>query len=313
MLPIAELVRVGRSCDEAWHSPLADAAAAAWGLPSPVFLRSSASHVFIARPAVLRLRPGPPDAIPGWAARLAQRKAPAAAARPSLQGRLVETVVWEGTSYAVSAYDVVDGEVLTVGATPDDLRRWGAALAALHGTDAATHGLPSWRDDRLAAAAAALASLPAVASAASDVVRAVSALVPSAATFGPLHGDPELDNVVLSASGPVFVDLDDAALGWFAGDVAFALREVAQVGQAPDLDHPVVASFLEGYRSRRPLTDDELSWLPLLARAHAVVELARLQPVLAGRPESDWPAWALALDDRVRVRADVLVRALAGR
>lgn len=310
VMPIAELVRVWRSCDGSWHSPLGDAAATAWGVPSPVFVRSSANHVFVARPLVLRMRPGAPDAVPGWATRLAEVGAPVAAARRSVGGRLVERVQWEGTTYSASAYDCVDGGTRAADTGADDVRRWGEALATLHATTAVADGLPSWRDDRLTAAVRALTAVREVAETAAEVLAAVTALPGGAATFGPLHGDPELDNVVWSSEGPVFVDLDDAARGWFVGDVAFALREVSAVAAAPDLAHPVAAAFLEGYRSRRPLTDEELTWLPLMARAHAVVQLARLQPVLSAAPDPRWPAWAGALDARVRKRADQLVGAL---
>ena len=42
--------------------------------------------------------------------------------------------------------------------------------------------------------------------------------------FGTLHGDPEPDNVVWSEGGPALIDLDDVRRGWFAADIAFALR-----------------------------------------------------------------------------------------
>ena len=64
MLPIAELVDFSRTLDDDWHSPVADAAAKAWGVGQPLFIRSSASHVFVAPRddrsggrVVLRLRP----------------------------------------------------------------------------------------------------------------------------------------------------------------------------------------------------------------------------------------------------------------
>ena len=72
---------------------------------------------------------------------------------------------------------------------------------------------------------------------------------------GLLHGDPEIDNVVWTAAGGTFVDLDDVRHGWYVGDVGYALRDWAEPAGAPDLTAPVPRAFLAGYRSRRPLTE----------------------------------------------------------
>ena len=83
---------------------------------------------------------------------------------------------------------------------------------------------------------------------------------------GLLHGDPEIDNVVWTAAGGTFVDLDDVRHGWYVGDVGYALRDWAEPAGPPDLTAPVPRAFLAGYRSRRTLTDEELSWLPAWRR-----------------------------------------------
>jgi Ser/Thr protein kinase RdoA (MazF antagonist) len=276
--------------------------------------------VFATETQVLRARPrddagdpaGDPAGVPAWVERLSAAGAPVAAVRRSMAGSPQEGVRWGEAPYAVSCYDRVAGEVR--GAADVGLEgaaRWGAALAELHATTAPADGLPSWLDDRLVPAVSALVQRQ---HPAADVARAllgdVAGMPRASGTYGPLHGDPELDNVVWAEEGPVFVDLDDAALGWFVADVGFALRELAPPGAAPDLSLPVAAAFLAGYRSRRPLGDGELARLPLFARAHAVVTLARLQPVLDGPPDPAWPGWATALDDRVRSVADRLERAL---
>jgi Ser/Thr protein kinase RdoA (MazF antagonist) len=301
VLPISELVRVTASCDDSWHCPLADRAARLWRLPPdlrPVFVRSSANHVFVAGPVVLRLRPvgTGTDAAAAWSSALADDGAAVARAVPSRTGVLTERVRWSGTDYAVSAYERVEGEVRESDVTQNDVRAWGAGLATLH--EAPTDGtlLPSWpARARAVGADAALRDLPR-----------------DPPVFGAVHGDPELDNVVWSPErGPVFVDLDDAARGWRVADVAFALRDFAPVGAAPDLTDERVATFVAGYREVRPLTDLELSWLPALSRAHAAIELARLQPVLAEPVGPAWPDWASALADRVASRAAQLMAALA--
>lgn len=127
---------------------------------------------------------------------------------------------------------------------------------------------------------------------------------------GLLHGDPEIDNVVWTAAGGTFVDLDDVHYGWYDGDVGYALRDWAQPAGAPDLTAPVPKAFLAGYRSRRTLTDEELTWLPALAQVSGAETLAGLEPLVAGPPDPGWPDWAIAIDRKVRDRADLLRAAL---
>ena len=131
------------------------------------------------------------------------------------------------------------------------------------------------------------------------------------AVYGILHGDPEPDNVVWSEGGPVLIDLDDVRRGWFAADIAFALRAWGPPAGAPDLVAPVPAAFLAGYREVRAVSDEELSWLPALARAAAAETLRELAPLLAPRADPGWPTWAHELDRKVRARAQGYETALA--
>jgi hypothetical protein len=62
-MPISELVAIRARLDDRLGCPLAEAAATRWGCSHAVFIRSSASHVFVARRGVndkrvvLRMRP----------------------------------------------------------------------------------------------------------------------------------------------------------------------------------------------------------------------------------------------------------------
>jgi Ser/Thr protein kinase RdoA (MazF antagonist) len=102
------------------------------------------------------------------------------------------------------------------------------------------------------------------------------------------------------------IDLDRVGRGWFAADVAFALRDWATVAGGVDLDHDVPRRFVAGYRRVRDLSAEELGWLPLLAQASAVTELLAFQVHLATVPQPGWPDWAVDLDHRVRARAAAL-------
>jgi len=69
--------------------------------------------------------------------------------------------------------------------------------------------------------------------------------------IGLVHGDFELDNLKWSHGIPTAFDFDEAAVSWFAADVAIAVRDIAD---RPEL----LAAFLSGYRSVRALTDGPL-------------------------------------------------------
>jgi Ser/Thr protein kinase RdoA (MazF antagonist) len=306
MLPIAEMVRLAGTLDDGHRCPDGDAAAQRWGCSTAVFLRSSASHVFVASPddggprVVLRLRPaGAPAAervlrrSSAAAEALHAAGAPVPAVAPSTAGRAVERVgaCW-ATALLAAEGDVLDDDDLD----PAAARAWGRLVAEFH----------------RCAAGAALTDVPdLVALTSAAIADELAGLPVTPEVYGTLHGDPEPDNVVWGEGGPVLIDLDDVRRGWFAADIAFALRAWGPPAGAPDLVAPVPAAFLAGYREVRAVSDEELSWLPALARAAAAETLRELAPLLAARPDPGWPAWAHELDRKVRARAQEYETALA--
>jgi Ser/Thr protein kinase RdoA (MazF antagonist) len=230
VLLIDELVRFAETLDDQWHSPLADAAADRWNLERPLFVRSSAAHVFVARASVdgprvvLRLRPESADAVAvlerGARAARAWRRAggPFVDAVSSRAGRLVERV----DGYVATALIAAEGEPLEESAVDiSSARRWGATVARLH-----RHGATGQFSDVPATEALATGeNLGSRLAAVVSAVRSDLALLPRQLdVYGVLHGDPEPDNVVVTPEGMVLVDPDEVRLGWFASDVAFALR-----------------------------------------------------------------------------------------
>jgi Ser/Thr protein kinase RdoA (MazF antagonist) len=313
VLLLEELVRFGAQLDGDWHHPVANAAARLWDLPAPRFVRSSASHVLVANArgtsrVVLRLRPdcdvhrAALDRGARAAAAWFATGAPVAPALPSIDGRLVETV----DGYVVMAMEGVEGPTLEEGGVADGAHAWGATLARLHTPTLEVARLPhavdllradGWDDlvdDRVSELRDLLARLPR-----------------SAQVYGTLHGDAEPDNAVAGPRGLRLVDPDEARMGWYAADIAFALRAWAPPGGAPDTTIGVPRRFLAGYAEVRPFSAEEHSWLPLLARAAAVEELLGFGPHLAAASDPTWPAWAIQLDARLRARAGALREALA--
>jgi len=285
VLPISHLVEVARTVDRDGSSALALRIAQPWGSQQARFLRSSANHVFVCDNGILRFRPEESGSAVARAADVARRLAGYVAPPiPSLEGELAV----HAHGYVAAMFVAVGGrQVDEESLTTELARTWGRALAGLHDVASRldpTPAIPSWLD--AVTEAASSLSRP-------EIISELRRLPTSDALVGVVHGDPELDNVIWDANGnPVFVDVDDVSRSWFAADVCFALRDFE--------GSPLTDEFVAGYRESRPLTDEELSRLPLFRRAHALVTLAGLERVLVEPVANDWPDWANALHMRLR-------------
>jgi Ser/Thr protein kinase RdoA (MazF antagonist) len=326
VLPISELVRVASALDSRWSSPLALEAARHWGYDCVRFVRSSATHVFwcgvggaadFHGDAVVRLVPHAVPSSTSCADVALLSRALASAGGPVAPAIATDDGCWTvdvhdgGESYTAACYDAAPGARLEESQlSASQANAWGRALAALHeaGTrapSAISTRLPDWHRDHVAGAIAALAGTE-LAACATEVGTWLDGLPKGRDVHGLVHGDPELDNTIWDGGSPTFVDFDEAAHSWFAADIGFALRDFASPAQGPDPSDPLVASFLAGYRTARPLPDAQIGWLPMFARAHALVTVAGLVPLLAEKPGADWPDWAQSLHQRLRALVDEL-------
>lgn len=291
--PVSELVRVAASLDDKGRGPLGDAAAAAFDRESPVFLRSSSTHVFATRRLVLRVVPDAPGAFEqledaaAWTSVLHGAGAPVVRPIVAPGEQWAVSVRWDGTLWWVTAQERMRGVVLDVDDFDERLaRRWGDALAHLHEVGLnlvrGGHRLPRFSP-----------VWPAT----------MSALWPTEVLV-PVHGDPEPDNVVWRADGdPMFIDLDDHGLGTRASDLVAALRDWATPGSVPDLGLPEVAAFVRGYADRSVAGVPDLGPAASLARAHEDALRKRLAVVVAESSDPTWPDWAVDLHARLRRRA----------
>lgn len=289
--PVSQLVRVAASLDAQGRGPLGDAAAAAFGLGAATFRRSSATHVFVTDAAVLRVLPDAPgvreraDEVAAWTAGLHASGAPVVRPLAAPDGSWTAALAWDGGLWWATAQARVPGGTVA----PDDLgvhraRRWGGCLAAFHDAGAALlrdgwpvpSPSPVWP-------AAERASWPV-----DDLVL--------------VHGDAEPDNVVWDGDRLVLVDLDELGAGTRESDLVAALREWAVPGSPPDLGHPLVQAFLDGYRRACP-AGVGTNGFARLAEAHEVALRERLAPVVTDWPSDGWPGWAHDLHARLVERA----------
>jgi Ser/Thr protein kinase RdoA (MazF antagonist) len=97
----------------------------------------------------------------------------------------------------------------------------------------------------------------------------LSAFGQSAQNYSMIHADMVPENVLVDGSHIRLIDFDDAGYGWHLFEMATSLYfSSAEV----DLDN-LVQPYLEGYRSERELSDDDLAMLPLFMLARATTYL----------------------------------------
>jgi hypothetical protein len=123
-----------------------------------------------------------------------------------------------------------------------------------------------------------------------EIADALRRLPTPGSLVGVAHGDPELDNVIRDAQGDPNSSTSRMFRSRGSPRIFASHCETSSIARRG----PVLQSsrrYIDGYRERRPLSDHELTWLPLFRRAHAVVTLAGLERVLAERATDDWPVW----------------------
>jgi len=304
-------------------SPIADAAAARWGLPRGCarHVRTGASSVFAADGGYLRLvsaadrpvRAG--QAVADVMTALKHFGAPVIAPRPSLGGRLVEPIDTElpcvglvhATLVEAAPGRLVDLDEVTV----VQAEQWGSAMAELHHAGRSMSGvaLPTWFD----IVQQALTWVPCDTELGDVAGRLLERCV---AAFGQprtlVHGDPQADNASWASTGPVFFDLDDASVAWGAVDLAMAVRDLHPIDafDRPICSTPIGTAVLRGYRAIVDFDDDQEQSMPLVQRLSSIVTYGRLKAVLATPEGEQEPDWLCDIRGRLQNLAQRLRRAL---
>lgn len=315
-MPLTEIARLRQTVADSWDSPVADLAAAQWGYPAGAarWWRSSASHVFVlggdGGRRFLRLVPGVyrgRNDVAAAAELMARLNgAGSAVVRPvaSVSGALAVTVPTQIGAMHAMVVDAAPGDEADIdGLTRARARCWGQALARLH---CAAAGLGAG----LGEAFSELPDVPRLFASDTPLVEATLKLaewmggLPRDATrWGVVHGDFELDNMAWAGGRPVAYDFDDAAVSWFAADIASALRDLTGPdGHAAGEHRARFGAFIAGYRALRPLDDQDLGRLPLFAGLHAAASLVRITRALRG-PGHTEPGWLAQLRGRLTEKA----------
>jgi Ser/Thr protein kinase RdoA (MazF antagonist) len=215
-------------------------------------------------------------------------------------GALTVTVpTWIGVMHAMMVEAAPGEEVCVAELTESKARCWGRALARLH-RDAVGFGAGlSEAFGELHAMARLFADDAALVEAALTLTGWMGRLSRDPDHWGVVHGDFELDNMGWAGDRPVAYDFDEAALSWFAADIAYAVRDLTDPAGHPAAGHRArFDAFVAGYRSLRPLDDRDLGCLPLFAGLHGAASLVRITRAL-GDPGREEPGWLAQLRSKL--------------
>jgi Ser/Thr protein kinase RdoA (MazF antagonist) len=98
-------------------------------------------------------------------------------------------------------------------------------------------------------------------------------------TFGLIHADLRLANLMVDDQGLTAIDFDDCGFGWWAYDLAAALSFIETDPRLPDL----IARWVEDYTRIAPLAPQDRAMIPALILLRRVL----LTAWLATRADSD--------------------------
>lgn len=88
--------------------------------------------------------------------------------------------------------------------------------------------------------------------------------------FGLVHADLRLANLLIHNGETRVIDFDDCGLSWFLYDLATALSFIEEREDVPEL----VGIWVEGYRTVRPLSEEEVAEIPTFLMLRRTLILA---------------------------------------
>jgi Ser/Thr protein kinase RdoA (MazF antagonist) len=329
MMPLSVMWSVDRLTGANGANPLADQIVDRWPHDpgSARFFRSSGNFLYVFRhhgnPCFLRFahsserRRKSIDAEIALVRWLAEEGL--AVVRPvrSRNERFVETVASDWGTFHAVVFDALEGTQFDIDELDDaSFRAWGAALGRLHTTikkypGRVANARSTMRDHVAQARLYLPKDAPAVWEELHRLESSLDTLPMDRDTYGLIHFDFELDNLIWQGCSAQMLDFDDCSFAWYAADIAFALRDCFDDGAS--LSAPGVRAFLDGYADETPLTGEQLAQIPLFSRLARLIQFARIARALDVARAPGQPNWLSGLIDKMENRMDAYQMALAGQ
>lgn len=218
----------------------------------------------------------------------------------SVNGKYIETVQKsEGTYFAV-VFSSAKGNTLDENITELQCEDWGRSLASLHQLSRVYEPSDTKRSnwqDILRKIDDMLQRYPEEQEAIEELGKLTERLQSfpiSNSNYGLIHYDFQLDNIFYEENNRVFsvIDFDDAVYSWYVHEIVTALDDF--LGDDMNLENFQVKSFLKGYSSVIPLSDEDINQFPYFQRFMKLYRFSKLLWSLEGSDVTDTPKW---LDD----------------
>jgi amicoumacin kinase len=240
----------------------------------------------------------------------------------SPQGRLYEMFASEAHLWVGYAMDMAPGKTPKVDDwNPAFFRNWGQAIGRLHrlarqypsweaSTDPDTgeafltwreewEGFHQWCQDEE------------VRQKWTEIGRLLESLPRTRESFGFVHNDPHIYNLLADGDEITLLDFDVANYHWFVSDVAIACQSVL-FSISGGMERPVsdrmkllafLACFMEGYEREHLLAPEWLDWLDLFIAYRRILLFIAMRGWLQSKPEvlSSWKQMILSQPEVVGV------------
>ena len=141
------------------------------------------------------------------------------------------------------------------------------------------------------------------------IIETLAMLPVNGATFGLIHYDVELDNLVWDDHTIHVLDFDDCQRCWYVADIAFALRDLFD--DEASMNSPAVQTFVSGYVAHYPLDEDPFTHLPLFVRLANLLTYVQIVRAVDMVEDPSQPEWLNELIRKLRRRMDTYEQSLA--
>lgn len=218
----------------------------------------------------------------------------------SVNGKYIETVQHPEGAYFAVVFHAVIGVGLDESITEVQWEDWGKSLASLHQLselyDSSSNRQWDWKGilQKINTILQAYPNEKEARQELNTLTLYLQSLPISNRNYGLIHYDFQLDNLFYEDKHRSFnvIDFDDAVYSWYAHDIVTALDDF--LDDDMNVDHSPVKSFLQGYRSIRPLSEEDVRTFPYFQRFMKLYQFSKLLWTLEGSDIVDAPQW---LDD----------------